>query len=166
MLQVTGLRQFNATLQAEKARLERRVTKAYRDYVAKVFKDLLMHTPQYSGQLAASWQILITNETAPARPSWYKKGHTGRFYGERYAPGQMGDGEAVHAAWENAEAKIPRIFWNTSVTFVNSDPHAAAIQADALIPHVRPVNLVNGVVAMAAFVQQRHSRGRLRLGIE
>ena len=65
MLRVENLRRFQLSLEAERARLEKRVTKSYRDFVGRAFQDLLMHTPQYSGQMTASWHILLTNEGAP-----------------------------------------------------------------------------------------------------
>lgn len=157
MLRVDNLRRFQLSIQAERARLEKNVTQAYRDFVAKAFQDLLMHTPQYSGQLAASWHILLTNDAVPSQPGWYKKGHTGRFYGNTFEPGEMGDGEAVAEAWDRESPKIDRIRWNTNVSFANSDPNAGAIQANALEPPLRPVNLVNGAVAMAAYVRQKYT---------
>ena len=157
MLRVENLRRFQLSLEAERARLEKRVTKSYRDFVGRAFQDLLMHTPQYSGQMTASWHILLTNEGAPAHVGWYKKGQTGRFYGGTFEPGEMGDGEAVMAAWDREAPKLDKIRWNTNVSFANTDPMASAVQANALTPPVRPVNLVDGAVAMAAYVRHKYT---------
>ena len=158
MLRVDNLERFILSLQAEKARLDKRVTKTYQEFVAQAFQDLLLHTPQYSGQMAASWHILLTNENAPSHVGWYKKGQTGRFYGGHYEPVEMGDGEAISEAWDRAEIKIGKIRWNTKVSFVNTDPLAPAVQANLINPPVRPVNLVDGAVAMAAYVRHRYTQ--------
>lgn len=162
MLQVEGLRRFQYSIQATKARIEGKVTQRYQEYVAKVFVDLVEHTPQWSGHLASNWHVLLTKDAAPSVDNWYKKGHTGNSKASTYKPVQRGDGEAMHAAIDRAMPKIQAIRWNTKVTFANPVDYAEEIEAEST--SVRPVNLVAGRVAMAQYIISKYSRGEVVLG--
>ena len=149
MLQVTNLRQFRFSLEAEKARLTKTLTNKYKAYVQLVFKDLVTHSPQWSGHLTANWQLLLTNEVVGGVYPWKTKPF------QRPAL-QRGDPAAVNFAIGNSLHKIEKIRWNTKVTFANPVEYGDELES-GLVP-VRPVNLVRGRVALAQYIASKYSR--------
>lgn len=166
MLDVQGLRSFQRSIQATKARAEGKATLRYRQFVQRVFTDLVMHTPQWSGNLAANWQIRLTNDGPAPLQGWYKKGHTGGFKDRTYEQVQLGDGEAPFAAIERAAPQIDRIFWNTRVSFENPVAYAQQV-AEGQGPKsprtgqelpLRPMH-VPAAAMMTHYIVAKYSRG-------
>ena len=155
VMQVTNLRQFRFSVAAERARLDGTVTKKYKTFVTKVFKDLVINTPQWSGHLAANWNVLLTNETEPGTYPWKIEPYSRPVY-------QRGDPGAVNFALGRAQPKISKIRWNTKVGFANPVEYADEVQDNP--GKLRPVNLVEGKVAMARWIAQKYSRGNVVLG--
>lgn len=154
MLAVNNLRQFMYSVQAEKARAEKRVTKKYQEYVTKVFTDLVSHTPQWSGHLAANWNITLTHDPVPTEVPW----KTGPYSQPVH---QMGDPEAVNFALNRAKTVVPKIRWNTKVSFVNPVDYGPTVESDPAA--LRPVNLVGGQVVLAKYIANKYSRGNVVL---
>jgi hypothetical protein len=154
VMQVRNLRQFLNGVVAERARLEGSVTKKYQQFVTKVFKDLVSHTPQWSGHLAANWHVLTTNETTPGVYPWKVEDYSRPVF-------QMGDPAAVNFALDNARPKIKSMRWNTKITFANPVPYASEVENDP--DRLRPVNLVSGQVVLARYIAQKYSRGNVLL---
>lgn len=160
MLDVQGLRSFQRSLTEKKKELEGGVTKAYQKFVAEVFEDLLVHTPQWSGNLAVNWSIRLTKD-GPATPvNWYKKGHTGGFMDRSFRQVQIGDGEAVMAALERAIDQIEKIRWNTKVRFENPTPYAMQVNEGEGPPgkELRPQHLPPFDMMMY-YIVAKYSRG-------
>lgn len=155
MLQVTNLRQFQYSVAAAKARLSGTVTKKYQQFVTKVFTDLVEHTPQWSGHLAANWNVNLTHDAAPAVVPWKTSEYSEPVH-------QMGDPEAVSFALGRAKGQISKIRWNTKVSFVNPVDYAAEVEANPQL--LRPVNLVGGQVVLAQYIASKYSRGNVVIG--
>lgn len=162
MLKVDGLRRFQMSIQAQKARAEGKVTVKYKEFVSKVFADLVVHTPQWSGHLASNWNVLLTNEPMPAVNTWYKKDSTGSGSKFEYRPAAIGDGEAVHAAIDRANAQLEKIRWNTKVTFANPVEYADEVEQNP--GALRPANLVMGKDVMVNYITSKYSRGEVLIG--
>lgn len=154
VMEVRNLRQFLNGVVAERARLEGKVTQKYQQYVTKVFKDLVSHSPQWSGHLAANWNVVLTNDSAPGVYPWKVDDYSRPVF-------QMGDPAAIGFALGRAEPKIKSMRWNTKVTFVNPVPYASEIEDDP--GRLRPVNLVSGQVVLARYIAQKYSRGNVLL---
>lgn len=154
VMEVRNLRQFLNGVVAERARLEGSVTKKYQQFVTKVFKDLVSHSPQWSGHLAANWNVLLTNETTPSVYPWKVDDYSRPVF-------QMGDPAAINFALNRAKAKIKSMRWNTKITFANPVPYASEIEDDP--SKLRPVNLVSGQVVLARYIAQKYSRGNVLL---
>lgn len=154
VMEVRNLRQFLNGVVAERARLEGKVTQKYQQYVTKVFKDLVSHSPQWSGHLAANWNVVLTNDSAPGVYPWKVDDYSRPVF-------QMGDPAAINFALNRAKPKIKSMRWNTKVTFVNPVPYASEIEDDP--SKLRPVNLVSGQVVLARYIAQKYSRGNVLL---
>lgn len=163
-LDIQGLRSWQRSIQAEKARKIGQLTKQYQAFVVKVFEDLVLHTPQWSGNLAANWQVRLTNDGPATHQNWYKKGHTGGFQDHTYQPVQVGDGEAPYTAIERAAAQIEKMHWNTKVRFENPERYAELVSS-GVGPHgkeLRPVH-VPPFEMMMYYVVNKYSRGGVLL---
>jgi hypothetical protein len=163
-LDIQGLRSWQRSIQAEKARKVGQVTKQYQEFIKKVFEDLVLHTPQWSGNLAAGWQVRLTNDGPATRVNWYKKNHTGGFKDKTYEPVQIGDGEAPYTAIERALPQIEKVYWNTKVRFENAVAYAEDVSVGVgpkgkeLRPmHVPPFEM------MTYYVINKYSRGGVLL---
>jgi|GEM_PF-4835312 len=163
-LDIQGLRSWQRSIQAEKARATGQVTKQYQEFIKKVFEDLVLHTPQWSGNLAANWQVRLTADGPATRVNWYKKNHTGGFKDKTYEPVQIGDGEAPYAAIERALPQIEKMHWNTKVRFENAVAYAEEVSVGIgpkkkeLRPmHVPPFEM------MTYYVINKYSRGGVLL---
>ena len=154
VIKVTNLREFQKGTAAAKARLEGTVTAKYKKFVTRVFTDLVTHSPQWSGELAANWSVITTHQGVPSRQYW------------KYKPPvrQMGDKEAVNFALEGSKPVIASLRWNVKVSFVNPTPYSSELEAHP--EKLRPVNLVDGQVVLARYIAQKYSRGNVKLNNE
>lgn len=164
MLDVQGLRSMQRSLTEAKKKAEGGVTKAYQKFVGEVFEDLVMHTPQWSGNLAVNWQIRLTNDGPATAVPWFKKGHTGGFMDNTFKSVQIGDGEAAMYAMEHAVDQISKMHWNTKVRFENPVDYAMQVnegegpEGKELRPqHLPPFDM------MMYYVVAKYSRGETLL---
>lgn len=164
MLDVQGLRSMQRSLTEAKKKAEGGVTKAYQKFVGEVFEDLVMHTPQWSGNLAVNWQIRLTNDGPATVVPWFKKGHTGGFMDNTFKSVQIGDGEAAMYAMEHAVDQISKMHWNTKVRFENPVDYAMQVnegegpEGKGLRPqHLPPFDM------MMYYVVAKYSRGETLL---
>lgn len=165
MLDIRGLSGFTRSVQGVKARAEGQITKKYKAFVTEVFEDLVMRTPQWSGNLAANWQVRLTNEGPASKHSWYKKGHTGGFSDDTYNSVKLGDGEAPMAAIQAAIPQINKIRWNSRVRIENPVAYADLV-SDGLGPrgrelrpeHVPPFEM------MMYYIVNKYNRGEIVMG--
>lgn len=169
MLRVSGVRQTLEQLKSAQLRLELRATERYRNFVKVVFTDLVAHTPQYAGNLAANWHVVVGAKDAyGSGPSYVE--HFSKPI-NRHAAHIAGDSEAVSRAMARAYAAIEHIKYNSAVAIMNSAPYSDEVDA-GLGPSargtIRRVNQFSGQfvpihgVAMAAYVEFKYENMRYK----
>lgn len=156
-IRVTGLDNFRHSVEGAKARLEKKVNERYRELVANVLTELALNTPQWSGDLAASWRVTAEGETTrvggragktgfkqvphSARPSFFK-----------------GDYPAVEYALTANAGVISTIRYNTKVTIFNDNSTQSKISEDTL----RPRNFIPGDIMAVEHVKYLFSSSGVR----
>ena len=115
---VSNLQAFRNSIKAAKGRLDGTVTDRYRKFVKQVLRDLAMQTPQWSGDLAASWQIVsgssqipLDTGVTPFKVTAYRS----------IEPKQMGDRAAVNYALQANELILRSLRWNSVVSLQNTN---------------------------------------------
>ena len=162
MFAVTGLGKFKATLEAAKAKQIGAINRSYREFVRKVLIELATNTPQWSGDLAASWRVRVegvtTRETADTLTGFKSKPV------ERPAPHFRGDLDPVHFALLNNEEVISTIRYNSTVTIFNDNATAEKIDNPWMEElWLRPGNFIAGDIMAIAHTIAKFSHGNLIL---
>lgn len=120
---VTNLSAFTNKIERAKKSMTGQVTAKYKKAVGRVLEDLALNTPQWSGELAASWQVVVGSKgEATARYRGFNKEDTTFEAGYNGAQYNMGDRPAVTIALGNNKADIESIRWNSKVSIVNANP--------------------------------------------
>lgn len=160
-LEIKGSRELAARLKKDIAKLKGSIQKTHQNLVFRMFRDLVTHTPQWSGDLAAHWAIEFHSHKAPGP-------FTQGFNRTVKEPYQMGSEPTVTTTISRELAKIPEIRYNSIVKFVNRMPYASNVQAgegpyssklgDYL--EIRDVNKLYGKVAMIAYIDAKYRNKR------
>ena len=158
-VQITGVSAMIADIQRQKLRMHGKITQGVRAVAAAVFKDLVVNTPQYSGNLVMNWRITHGAWTANYKPI--------ASYGVRTKePYQRGDNPAVAQALGAELFKLDSIRWNSKITITNAAPYAGEVEAgrgptgsrgEPL--EIRDENKVNEQVVMGAMIQLKYELG-------
>jgi hypothetical protein len=151
---VNNLASFSRTIVREKARVKGTATAVYQKFVKDILTDLAKNTPQWSGDLAASWEVVVSANGVPS-------GYTSPFksFPPAYpAPHEKGDMEAVKYAISNNKQTIDAIRWNNIVSVVNMNPTIKLIGDGSKL---RPGNYIPGDIMAVNFVAHKwsHKRG-------
>jgi hypothetical protein len=156
---IRNLQSFEKAIGRAKARLEGNVTSRYRDFVAKVLHDLALNTPQWSGDLAASWQVVV-GKGASAEPNTVTAlKHTPML--PRQLAKFKGHDNAVNYAMQRNEFALQSIRWNSNVKIVNTNPTADIIESG--ITRLRPGNYIPGDIMATATVMAKYNIGRINI---
>lgn len=141
--------EFSRQLLAAIDRLDEELSFKFQSWTLRVFKDLVIHTPQWSGDTAANWNYSVNSPDGSYHPIIGKALHWGKEgWANRPEPLQRGDRAAVFAAVGRAQGgPMPR--WTDKVFFTNNTPIADDLETHSV--YVRPVNLVGGAVAMVSY---------------
>lgn len=137
------IRQVDAAI----VHLDAQLDEAYFNWSIKIFIDLVEHTPQWSGDLAANWNFDVHSPSGgyhrlPYKTlAWPPNDENPPF--QRGAP--LATGAAVYRAIEQAR---PR--WKDTIYFTNNTPIADDVENHRV--NIRPVNLLEDQVAMASFM--------------
>lgn len=145
MVAVNGLERYHEKVQLAKLRAQGKITAHYHKLVTNVLKDLSQHTPQWSGDLAASWQVVVgarsvgisSNTTSLKVHPWQAL--------VRH-PNHMGDPEALAYALDANSQAIESIRWNSKVSIVNTNPTQYKLSE----PELRDGNFVPGDIMWTA----------------
>ncbi len=167
MLKVAGVRQTLAELKSAKLKIEVAAAQRYRNLVEVMFIDIVSHTPQYTGNLAANWVIAVgTGNTEGSGTSFTRVFNTP---GKEYAS-EAGDEQAIAFAIDNSVEALARIKYNSAVAIINTASYSEDV--DAGIPpagrQIRKVNKYFGSyvpphgVAMAAYVEMKYENLRYK----
>ena len=168
-LEIKGSRELAARLKKDVAKLKGSIQKTHQNLVFRMFRDLVIHTPQWSGTLAAHWSIEFHGHKAPPASKglrwedWKKD-----YLAKGVEPYVMGDDPTVTMTVAREMAKIPEIRYNSIVKFVNRMPYASNVQAgegpysaklgDYL--EIRDANKLYGKVAMNAYIDAKYRNKR------
>lgn len=142
MITVFGVNKFIRKTEKQKARLKQRASDYVQKTVKSVLRDLVLNTPQWSGNTAASWTV-VTNQAGAASP------YSALFQEDwqEVDPRWIGDKRAWNEAWAENKATIESIKWNTKVSIKNRAPFADELATDpAAESQLRPGNFIPGDV--------------------
>lgn len=148
---LVGLEKFAKHIKRIEGKVENHVTDKYKAFTLKILRELAENTPQWSGDLAASWQVVVgkgsepvPNYSTPLKVIPWKSltRTTAKF---------KGDDAAVVYAMEYSLGQIQLIRWNSHVKIVNTNPTVAAIEGKTL----RPDNYFKGDVMALHFVANK-----------
>lgn len=157
MISTQGSQAFLAKLRADKKKLEGRVTSTHRNIVKTILKELVEHSPQWSGNLASNWYLEFHGSIATYQElSEYDT----MSFGRHMSPYVMGQDPAVGQTLARENAKLPQIRWNTIVHIVNKAPYAEDVEMNQG-PNGRPIRPENmlasyGGVAMIGYVEAKY----------
>lgn len=147
---------FGAQLDALLAEADRQLDAGYQRWSLKVFYDLVVNTPQWSGDTAANWYYSIgmpsmRYQQIMAKSLMWGKGYTSE------QPYQRGGLAAVWAAYSRAEDG-PMPSWRDKVFFTNNTPIAESLENMSV--HIRAENLHpdTKAVMMANFTRDKWSK--------
>lgn len=166
MIEKKGLRELAARIRKDVDKFELSVTQAYRQMLKTMFTDLVVHTPQWSGELVLHWAMEFHGKKAPApysvkNPAWAQQD---RLIPQLVHPFQMGSEPAVTITLARELAKLSEIRYNSIVKFVNRMPYAEAVErGEGPNRHlIRDVNRLAsyGGVAMVQYLDTKY--GKLR----
>jgi hypothetical protein len=151
MFEFKGLNNFRNSIEGRKASIEKRANAAFREYVADVLTELSLNTPQWSGDLAASWRVKAQGSSGT------RSVRTAGYYGQTPfkqnpydspAPFRKGSMPAVDYALARNTDVINTIYYNTRVTIYNDNPTGDTITESGL----RPGNFIPGDIMAIAHV--------------
>ena len=164
MLKVSNSQAFIQRLRKDKVSLENKVAETHRRIVTHILRDLVVWSPQWSGNLASNWVIEYkgVNGAYQQAPK-YQAPVRGQSPDLGFDPYRMGSEPTVSQTIARERQKIAGIRYNTIVTIVNKTPYAKDVQ-DGKGPYgrsIRPENLgPYGKVAMLAMVTTKYNNLR------
>ena len=120
---IKGLNTFITKTEKQKAQIKQKASTFVRGKVLLVLKDLVNQTPQWTGDLAGSWTVLVGESLQGFKLKDYsnlKEEYLG--YYTEITPKWMGDKEALNYAVRNAQGDLSRIRYNSVISIVNTSP--------------------------------------------
>jgi len=145
---ISNLNAVKFSIDQAKAKLEGTVNAQMRGVVSLMLRDLATNTPQWSGDLAASWQVVVGGETYPLGQTGFKSNPI-----VRPAPHFKGDSEAVNYAMEMNAGMLSQIRYNKKISIVNNNPTVDAIETEG---QLRPGNFISGDFMAVKYVAQKY----------
>lgn len=150
-LDVSQIDAFLSALETEQRSFNNQISEKFREWVRVIFYDIVELTPQWSGNLAANWNISTSSienpeQTIPEKAYLWPLPH----YVE---PHKRGDPEAV--AISKARFDDEQFGYSNQVYIYNPTEIAPAVEAQSI--HIRGVNLLDGRVAMIAHAYSFYS---------
>lgn len=124
----------------------------FRGLTAKAFRYIVEGTPEWSGDLVASWRITIGAPATGYSPTIFKEADLGGLPinpepFSRVTPNQA----AVHFALSIAKGQLAYVTLGSEVYISNPSPYAQQVEDNQKASgssFIRPVNLVDGRVEM------------------
>jgi hypothetical protein len=139
----------------------------FRGLVGQTFRYVIEGTPEWSGDLVASWRITVGAPAAGYSETPFKEASLGglAINPEPYSR-VMPNAAAIRYAMSIASSQLPQVHLGSEVFISNPSPYAQEVEDNAKAgsgrTFIRPVNLVDGRVEMAhAAVQKFDSLGEL-----
>lgn len=154
---ISNLQTLRHSMDLAKDRIEGTVTDRYRKAVRIVLKDLAANTPQWSGDLAASWQVVVGKGAKAAYPEYTPLKSD---FSRQLAPKWKGDGTAVDLALQRAEFDIASIRWNSHVSIVNVSKTLTEGEGGPPLTderQLRPGNFIKGDFMAVKYVAHKYA---------
>jgi len=150
-LDLSGLDTFLQQVEAEQRSFNNQISVKFREWVRRIFYDIVELTPQWSGNLAANWYVSTSSmdgpeQTIPEKSYFWPKPS----YAE---PHKRGDEPAVSISKERFNDV--EFGYSNQVFIFNPTEIAPAVESQS-IP-LRGVNLLDGRVAMIAHAYSFYS---------
>lgn len=149
---MAGEAAFLKKLAATMPAIEKEVNAKYRELGRKMFTDLVMNTPQWSGNLVNQWHIgrgaySPISDYDPV--DWY-----------RDDPYQMGEDPGVAGVLLREVPKLAAITYKMPIRFINSAPYASQVESEQG-PNGKPIRRENklasyGGVAMLGYIDMKY----------
>jgi hypothetical protein len=121
MLKIVGVNGYLKKSKKQRAQIRNGAAEFVRGQAKKILKDLVLNTPQWTGNTAASWQI----ETPSVSVSYYDT-VLERDWKEldRSTAYFKGDTQAWKVALANAQPALRSIRYNSTIKILNTAPYA------------------------------------------
>lgn len=122
---------------AAKAKIKSSANDYVRRTAFKVLNEALKVSPQWSGEYAASWELVVSASNVNyARTSpVYKSMKVTPWYSiDREDAKKVGSPEAIKYALAQASTEVDRIKWNTSIALINVSPTAHIVESPDFKP--------------------------------
>lgn len=117
-LKITGKNAYMRKSAAQRAMIKQGAANFVRQQTTKVLKDLVLNTPQWSGNTAASWQI----ETPSVPVSYEPTALAVEDWKDVENPSFIGDAKAWKEALANAQPALKSIRYNSTIQLKNTAP--------------------------------------------
>lgn len=147
-----------AILARARAKVITNANRAYRQQVYRMFEDVLMISPQFSGDYASNWRIVTSQGELGGYLPWHRKGWVQTTHDLHKA----GDPEAVTFARDRA-ARLP-FTYKDKVYFVNDTPleftGTTVTGPDGTTRRLRPENIIGGGVMIASYLKAKYGGAR------
>lgn len=144
----SGVGQFNRELTLAFAVFEREISAAFAAWAMKVFRGITEGTPQWSSDLVRNWNYSINQPDYSYSETPQKELMKDLWMGNLLAPLQRGDQFGVSFAIARAQTSRQPT-WRDMVFITNNTPVAPAAENQTV--YIRPVNLIDGRVAMIKY---------------
>lgn len=171
-LTLSGLNNYRKKTEKQKARIKQGAANYIRANVRAVLKDLVLNTPQWSGDTAASWRIDLNylpasdSPSALAVPDWnFLNPQSSEYQGT--PPRFLGDTAAWAVAKAEAEGPLKAIRYNSVVRIVNTAPYAGelAVRSEDELK-LRKGNFIPGDVMAVKYVSAKYKLGSNLVGMQ
>lgn len=165
MIRLSGLNKYRVKTEKQKERIKQGAANYVRAATKAVLKDLVLHTPQWSGETASSWRIDLnylpaSSEKSPLAIDDWKDlaGNNPRFLGDR---------RALTVALAEASDPLKAIRYNTVVRIVNTAPYADTLATGSEEElKLRKGNFIPGDVMAVKYVTTKYKLGSNIVGLQ
>lgn len=154
MIQLTGIgdiARFNRELDLALAQLDRGISSWFENLTKVMFRELVVNTPQWTGDLTSAWNYSLNTPDQTYSPIPNKV--EAQQHWSKADVFQRGAEPAVSSTLLKAAGVKPT--WRDVVFFHNPAPIAERVENLQVL--IRPVNLVDGRVAMIQFLVDKYS---------
>lgn len=147
-----------AILARARAKVISNANRAYRQQVYRMFEDVLMVSPQFSGDFVSNWRIITAKGELGGYSPWSGKGDVAT----SQSPHRAGDPEAVTFARDRA-ARLP-FTYKDKVYFVNDTPlvftGTTVTGPDGITHNLRPENIIGAGVMIGSYLKAKYGGQR------
>lgn len=171
-IELSGTRNLVQLMRKDITRLKGGVQKTHQNLVRNMLRDVVVNTPQWTGELAMHWGLEFHGGTAPSFTTQFSSVSKNPWaaYKDGWRPYMKGMEPAVSYALARENVKIADIKYNSKVSIVNKMPYASEVE-EGRGPRGRGIRVVNqnagyGKGMMIGYLQAKYSnRSEIRKAI-